>query len=130
MYTHTWNKYLPVIRILLKRSVNEEQKVGLNRIDFENGSRNRKFSCSFNVELEKGRLSKMSQSAPAKELIAVLLEDAVSKDLLRENTYVISLNSSFQLTIKNLAAIVQVEEKEAPENKSAKRIKNKVPALD
>ena len=72
----------------------------------------------------------MSQSAPAKELIAVLLEDAVSKDLLRENTYVISLNSSFQLTIKNLAAIVQVEEKEAPENKSAKRIKNKVPALD
>ena len=92
MYTHTWNKYLPVIRILLKRSVNEEQKVGLNRIDFENGSRNRKFSCSFNVELEKGRLSKMSQSAPAKELIAVLLEDAVAKDL-----FAIDINSKFEI---------------------------------
>lgn len=101
MYTQIWNKYLPVIRILLKKSVAEEQKLGLNRIDFEVGSRSRKPSCTFTVKLVKGHMDTVSQSVPARELIATLLDDEVAKDLLRKNHYVISLNSDFQLKIKN-----------------------------
>ena len=100
-YTQVWNKYLPVIRILLKRSVTAEQSLGLNRIDFEKGNRTRKPACSFNVELVNGRFSTISQSVPAKELIAALMEDEVSKTLLKQNTYAISLNADFQLKIKN-----------------------------
>ena len=94
IYTQVWNKYLPVIRILLKRSASAEQSMGLNRIDFEKGSRSRKPACSFNIELVEGRFKTVSQSAPAKE-------DEVSKTLLRQNNYVISLNSDFQLKIRN-----------------------------
>ena len=100
-YTQVWNKYLPVIRILLKRSATEEQSLGLNRIDFEKGSRTRKPACSFNIELVNGRLSTIIQSVPAKELITAMLDDDVTKSLLRQNTYAISLNSDFQLKIKN-----------------------------
>jgi hypothetical protein len=100
-YTQVWNKYLPVIRILLKRSATEEQSLGLNRIDFEKGSRTRKPTCSFNIELVNGRLSTIIQSVPAKELITAMLDDDVTKSLLRQNTYAISLNSDFQLKIKN-----------------------------
>lgn len=102
MYQRTWNKYLPAIRILIKRSATGEQKMDLSRMDFENGSRNRKLSCSFNIELERGRPMKMTQSVPAKSLIEVLLEDEVTKTLLRQYQYAFSLNSGFQLTIKNL----------------------------
>jgi hypothetical protein len=101
MYTQVWNKYLPVIRILLKRSASAEQNLGLNRIDFEKGNRTRKPACSFNIELVNGRFSSISQSVPAKELVAALMEDEVSKTLLRQNTYAISLNSDFLLKIKN-----------------------------
>lgn len=108
MYTHIWNKYLPVIRILLKKSVAAEQKMGLNRIDFEKGNKTRKPACSFNIELVKGRFTTISQSAPAKDLVTVLLEDEVSKALLRQNNYAITLNSDLQLSIANITPVEAV----------------------
>jgi len=35
MFTPTWNKYLPIIKILLKRSVNAEQTLDMNSTDFQ-----------------------------------------------------------------------------------------------
>ena len=35
MYTQIWNKYLPIIRILLKRSTGSDQTLNLNATDFE-----------------------------------------------------------------------------------------------
>ncbi|MEP7371902.1 MAG: hypothetical protein ABI675_00850 [Chitinophagaceae bacterium] len=110
MYAHVWSKYLPVIRILLKKSATGEQKMGLNRTDFEKGNRTRKPSCSFNVEIVKGRFSTISQSAPAKELVSTLLEDEVAKGLLRQNHYKMSLNSDLQLTITNITPVEAVAE--------------------
>lgn len=101
MYTQVWNKYLPVIRILLKRSASADQQLGLNRIDFEKGSRSRKPSCTFSIELVKGHFGAISRSEPARELVAVLLEDELTRSLLKQNDYAISLNSDFQLKIKN-----------------------------
>ena len=115
MYTHVWSKYLPVIRILLKKSATAEQKMGLNRTDFEKGNRARKPSCSFNVEIIKGRFSTISQSAPAKELVSTLLEDETAKGLLRQNHYKISLNSDLQLTIVNITPAVEAIAESAPE---------------
>lgn len=107
---HIWNKYLPVIRILLKKSVAAEQKMGLNRTDFEKGNRNRKPACSFNIELIKGRFATISQSAIAKELVTALLEDEIAKSLLRQNHYTISLNTDFQLSITNNTPPVEASE--------------------
>ena len=101
MYTHIWRKYLPVIKILLKKSAGAEQKLGLNRTDFEKGSRSGKPSCSFSIIMEKGRLITPSPPAPARELIALLHEDETAKVLLKQNDYKISLNNELQLRIIN-----------------------------
>lgn len=118
MYTHIWNKYLPVIKILLKKSANGEQKMGLNRTDFEKGNKTRKPACSFNVEITNGRFNTVSQSAAAKDLVTVLLEDEVSKALVRRNHYKLSLNSDFQLSITNTTPVEEAVTPGSEEEKS------------
>ncbi len=107
MYTYTWKKYLPVIRILLKRSASAEQSVSLNRTDFEKTTKLRKPACSFNVEIGKGRLNTINQSVPAKDLLGILQEDEMTRTLLRQHHYAISLNSDFLLSIKDITPPVE-----------------------
>ena len=99
MYTYTWKKYLPVIRLLLKRSAGSVQSVTLNQIDFETGRR--KPGCSFNIELVKGRIGFPNKSVTAQDLCEILMQDDVAKGLLIQNVYQISLNSDYELNIKN-----------------------------
>ena len=114
MYTYTWKKYLPVIKILLKKSAIEEQKMNLNRIDFERGSRNRKISVHFSIELVKGRLSSSTLSLPAKNLVSVLLEDDTTRQIVRQNQYEINFGSDFQLSIKNTTPPPDPADEEMP----------------
>ena len=113
MYTYTWKKYLPVIRLLLKRSEAEEQSLTLNRTDFERTTKLRKPSCSFSIEVIKGRLNKLNPSPPAKDLLEILLQDVVAESLLRKEHYAISLNADFQLHIKNLTPAPEIQETKA-----------------
>ncbi len=112
MYTYTWKKYLPVIRILLKKSATEEQSVNLNRIDFERSTKLRKPVVTFNVDVVKGRLNPINKSVPAKDLIEILQEDETARSLMREHQYSISLNGDFLLSIKNITP----QEEETSEN--------------
>ena len=114
MYAYTWKKYLPVIRILLKRSADTEQTVNLNRTDFERTTKLRKPACSFAVEIVRGRFNAINnQSVPAKDLVGILQEDEAVKTLLRQHHYAISLNSDFLLSIKNITPPPEVVEEEA-----------------
>jgi hypothetical protein len=112
MYTYTWKKYLPAIRILLKRSSVVEQTMSLNRTDFEKTTKLRKPSCSFSIEIAKGRVAGVSTSVPGKELAGVLQEDEALKVILLQRRYEISMNNDFLLTIKDItpAASEPVEE--------------------
>lgn len=101
MYIITWKKYLPVIRLLLKKSAQAEQKMTLNRTDFERTSRIRKPVCSFDIEVINGRLNRLNPAAQVKSLMEVLTQDEAANQLLRKKHYAISLSSDFQLTIKN-----------------------------
>lgn len=105
MYTYTWKKYLPVIRLLLKKSATSDQSMTLNRIDFEKTNKLRKPACSFSIELKNARLSTINQSAPAKDLLEILMQDDGARTLLRGNHYTISLNSDFVFSIKNLSPV-------------------------
>ncbi len=113
MYTFTWKKYLPVIRLLLKKSVKEKQTIILNRIDFEKNTKLRKPNCSFNVEIRKGRI--FNPPVAARDLLEVLLQDSVSEELLRHNQYSINLNSDFQLAIKNITPAKEEQTGAAPD---------------
>ncbi|MDZ4810647.1 MAG: hypothetical protein SGI96_20610 [Bacteroidota bacterium] len=113
MYTYTWKKYLPVIRLLLKRSADADQTVSLNRTDFEKTTKLRKPTCSFSVEIVKGRLNTFNnQSVPAKDLVEILQEDEITRTLLRQYQYAISLSSDFLLSIKNITPVATLQEEE------------------
>ncbi len=104
MYTQVWTKYLPIIRILLKRTTTGDQTLDMNRIDFERAGSGRKAGYKFVIEFRKGRVSNLISSSPlASNLAAVLLLDPVVKDLFLKNDFDISLNTRFQLYLKNVS---------------------------
>jgi hypothetical protein len=77
----------------------------MNRIDFERAGSGRKAGYKFTIEFRKGRVSNLISSSPlASNLSTVLLQDPVIKDLFQKNDYDISLNTKFQLHIKNISA--------------------------
>lgn len=103
MYTQIWNKYLPIIKILLKRSASGDQLLDLNRIDFERAGSGRKAGYKFTIEFVKGRVANIiSGSALASDLAAAMLEEPNVRALLAENDYIVSLNTRFQLSLKNV----------------------------
>ena len=116
MYLQTWNKYLPVIRILFKRSIAGPQQMTLNRIDFETGgSRTRKLACSFHIQLERGRLVALSQSITVKNLLEVLQQDDTMVQLMRQNRYEVTLSNAFQLTITHITPVLEEQTPAAAE---------------
>lgn len=116
MYNHIWKKYLPIIRILMKKSVSGDQVLDLNRVDFERAGTGRKAGYKFTIEFTDGKVGNViSGSALAMNLAAVMLEDDGAKQIISENNYEISLNTKFQLSIKN------VNTEEATKSSSKKR---------
>jgi len=103
MYTQIWSKYLPIIKILLKRTLHGDQVLDLNRIDFERAGSGRKAGYKFTIEFTKGRVANIISGSPlASDLAFVMLEDANIKPLLQANHYIVSLNTKFQLSLKNV----------------------------
>ncbi|WP_051408363.1 hypothetical protein [Sediminibacterium sp. C3] len=105
MYAQIWIKYLPIIRILLKRTKQDNQVLDLNRIDFERLGTGRKAGYKFTIEFKNGKVANLiSSSALASDLATVMLEDANTKQILEGGFYTVSLNTKFQLLIKAVAA--------------------------
>ncbi|MEO7121209.1 MAG: hypothetical protein ABIY62_08930 [Ginsengibacter sp.] len=103
MYNHIWKKYLPIIRILLKKSITVgDQVLNLNRVDFERAGTGRKAGYKFTIEFTDGKVGNViSGSTLAMHLASVILEDDSAKQILMESNYEVSLNTKFQLSIKN-----------------------------
>lgn len=102
MYTYIWNKYLPVIRILLKKSAGGDQLLSLNRDDFERAGTGRKAGYKFIIEFTEGKVSNViSGSDLASHLAAAMLEDSATKAVLQTGHFQVILNTKFQITIKN-----------------------------
>ena len=118
MFTQTWNKYLPIIKILMKRSSTGTQTLDMNRTDFERAAGGRKVKFTFSVTLHKGRIQNITSPPPlAKELSTILQEDEMTRKLIRQQDYDFSLNSGFQLTKKTtLPPATETEATAAEEN--------------
>lgn len=103
MYTNVWSKYLPIIRIVMKRSVVAEQVLALNASDFERAGMKRKSGYKFSFGLKNGRLKNVIIDLPlASSLASVLLEDRTVTELIQANEFQISLNPKYELTIRNI----------------------------
>ena len=119
MYNHIWKKYLPIIKILMKKSAAEDQVLDLNRVDFERAGTGRKAGYKFTIEFNDGKVGNViSGSTLAMHLAAVILEDDGAKQILQDNYYEVSLNTKFQLSIKNVTpAEVSEAKKESDSDK-------------
>src|SRR4030095_3896924 len=117
MFLQTWTKHLPVIKILLKRSVNAEQTLDMNSTDFQRASGGKKVKFTFSVQLTKGRVRSGENFPPiAKDLVSVLQQDNTTNRFMQQNELEIAVNSDFQLYIKNNTPVEQTNE-EAMETK-------------
>ncbi|HEU4472667.1 MAG TPA: hypothetical protein VFR58_16345 [Flavisolibacter sp.] len=99
MYTQTWAKYLSIIRILIKRSVDSEQSLKLNAPDFTRipGPKASKFSIHF----KNGKaVNTIGMHPLGKDLAAVLLQDPLIADLFMQNEYEVFVNSKFEMGIR------------------------------
>ena len=100
-YLQTWKKYLPVIRLHLKRSLNEDQSFKLNITDFESAGDRGKSGYTFNLQMENGKpINNISGSAVARDLYEALKADEATKAILQGKSVKISVGKSFMLNIK------------------------------
>ena len=100
-YLTTWKRYIPVIRLHLKRSLTEEQQFKLNITDFESAGDRGKSGYTFNIALENGKVTNnISGSAVARDLYEALKADEAIKAMLQNKSIKISVGKSFILTIK------------------------------
>jgi hypothetical protein len=103
MFTNVWVKYLPVLRIVLKRSLAAEQQFALNAPDFERAGHKRKAGYKFLIKLRDGRLSNVIVDMPiASSLASALQDDAAIKEMIANHEFHISMNTKYQLTIKHI----------------------------
>lgn len=101
MYDQLWNKYLPIIKILMKRSVVEDQVLDMDTTDFARAGASRKAGYKFSLLIAKGRSDDLvSSPALAKALLAALQEQHDTRELMKQNVYQINMNAKFQLGIK------------------------------
>lgn len=121
MFTQTWKKYLPVIAILIKRSGSGEQTLNMNNTDFERAAGGRKIKYSFNnMHLNDARIDNTFKHTPlAKEFAQLLQENELTRPLLKKQNLEFSMNSDFQLVIRNHTISAEDIETEAESNKSA-----------
>jgi hypothetical protein len=121
MFLQIWSKYLPVIKILLKRSVNAEQTLDMNSTDFQRASGGKKVKFNFSVQLVKGRGQAGENFPPiAKDLVSVLQQDNTTYRFLQQNEVEIGVNSAFQLYIKNNTPVGKPVEQVSEDTTEAK----------
>jgi len=100
LYISVWNKYVPIIRILLKRSAIAEQVLDMNRIDFERAGGIRKAGYKFTVNFINGKPKTILSATDLEQsLTAVLQQDEKVQQQMLESDYTFTLTTKFQLLI-------------------------------
>jgi hypothetical protein len=103
VFASVLKKYFPVVRILMKKSVDSEQTLGFDSTDFDRSGKGRKTVQKFNIEFIDGKLTSLIRNNLfAQGLAALLMEDDITRNLLLQANYEFSFNTKFELRIKNI----------------------------
>jgi hypothetical protein len=96
-----WTKYLPVIRILLKKAVNEEQQIPVGKMELQSIDNRKNASFSFNMEIINGKVENSIGVQPmGKDLFSVLNSDSVVRTFMLDKNINIQMTKSSLLTIR------------------------------
>jgi hypothetical protein len=95
-----WTKYLPVIRILLKKSVTEAQQLSVGKMELQTLDNRKNANHSFNIEIVKGKIENGIGAAPiGKDLYSVLSQDSIVSKFMNDKNIVIQMTRASQLTL-------------------------------
>lgn len=116
-YLHLWKKYMPVIRLLLKKS--GDQKLQLYRHEFESTGVKNKAGYLFNIEMVNGKvMNRISAVAIAKDLVQCMAETPAINEWLKTQSVNFSMGKSFELNIYKVSADVQEEINPQPDQQT------------
>jgi len=105
-----WTKYLPVIRILLKKSVSEEQQVSLGKMELKSLDNRKNASYTFHLVITKGKLeNKIGSAVIGKDLFTLLTDDTMIRKFMHDKIVNIRMGNSFLMTIKSDPAEVPTD---------------------
>jgi hypothetical protein len=102
MFLALWTKYLPVIRILLKKSVKEEQQVSLGKLELQSADSRKNANYTFSITIVNGKVENGIGGKPiGKDLFSILNNDLMVSDFMQDKTITISLGKNSLLTLKS-----------------------------
>ena len=97
-----WTKYLPAIRILLKRSINNEQQISLGKMELKSVDSRKNANYSFSLEVTNGKMqNKIPAEAIGKDLFTILSGDSGVSDFMSNKNITMSMGSSSLLKIES-----------------------------
>lgn len=103
VYTQLWKKYLPVIRLLLKKTADTDQKLQIYKHEFASTGAKNKLGYIFNLEILNGKaINKSSAIAVSFDLLNVLNDNALTAEWLKGKSVKISVNKACELTMSYL----------------------------
>lgn len=107
-YLQLWMKYEAVLRILVKKTDTESQKLKLFKHEIEMYSPKANTGHVFNFNIIKGKaMNSLKNPAIARDLFQILDGNMTTKNLLRERSIRISMDKSFEMQIEKLEPIAE-----------------------
>jgi hypothetical protein len=102
-YLHLWMKYAAAIRILVKKTDNENQKLRMYKHEIENYSPKSNTGHLFCVELINGKaMNTLRHPGIARDLVQVLDSNTATRNLLKERMIKISMDQSYELQLEKI----------------------------
>ncbi len=102
-YLQLWKKYIPLIRLLLKKADKEDQTFQLYKHEFDATGVSAKIAHTFNLEMQNGKvMNNVRGMAVVSDLIQLLRENKDVHEWIQDKHLMISMGKGFDLTIKQL----------------------------
>jgi len=100
-----WTKYLPVMRLLLKKSVNGDQQIALGKMELHSVDSRKNVNFSFSIDISKGKVENtIGVAAIGKDLFTILSNDSIVKSFMDDKRISIQMSRASLLTFKSTMA--------------------------
>ena len=101
-----WTKYLPIIRILLKKSVAEDQQLSLGKMELQSIDNRKNVNFSFALNISNGKVENRIGVAPiGKDLFDVLNRDPIVISFMSDKNISFQMTRASIMTLKTSQAV-------------------------
>ena len=96
-----WTKYLPAIRILLKKAVTEKQQITLSKMELQSIDNRKNVNFSFDMEINNGKIeNSMLVPQMGKDLFSVLNGDSLVRAFMLDKKINIHMTRASLITFE------------------------------